>query len=233
MSVAVNLSDIISRIDAARARSSLGQAVSLLAVSKGQSLEKISEAIRAGQKDFGENYLQEALGKIPAVESVRWHFIGRLQTKKVRDVVGRFELVHSVDSVKLLDEIDRRARARGLCQPLLIQVNIAGEESKGGVLAEQVYDMARSAAQRSGVILSGLMAMPPPSDNPEECRPYFRRMRLLFDEIRSRMSEEVPAFRVLSMGTSQDFEIAIEEGATMVRVGVGLFGARSQRSKTL
>lgn len=230
MSVAANFSEINSRIETARGRSSLDQTVSLLAVSKGQPFEKIDEAIREGQKDFGENYLQEALGKIEAFEGVRWHFIGRLQTKKVKNVVGRFALIHSVDSIKLLDEIDRRARALDLRQPILIQVNIGHEESKGGLIAEQAYDMAMSAVQRPGVVLSGLMAMPPPSENPEECRPYFHRMRLLFDEIRSRMGEGVSAFRVLSMGTSQDFEVAIEEGATMVRVGTGLFGVRPQRS---
>ncbi len=203
--------------------------ITLVGVSKKHPPEKIIQAYRAGLRDIGENYVQEALGKMETLEKegitdINWHFIGRLQRNKAKYVVGRFVLVHGVDSEKLILELEKQCakRCEGKIQPILIEVNVGGEESKGGVEPEEVERLVEVALSQPHLDLQGFMTIPPPYTG-EEIRPYFARMR----EIKENMEEKFDRkFPHLSMGMSADFEIAIEEGATIVRVGTAIFGPR-------
>lgn len=196
--------------------------VTIVAVTKTVGLEDIAHAVDAGIQDFGENRVQEFLGKYGLFPDVRWHFIGTLQTNKVKDVVGRAWLIHSIDSLRLLQEVDRRAAEKGVVQPVLLQVNVAEEASKHGFSADQLRDVLEEAAAMEGVEVRGLMTMAPLA-RPEDVRWVFRSLKELRDSLR-----EMPLNGVeldeLSMGMSNDFRVAIEEGATIVRVGRALFG---------
>jgi pyridoxal phosphate enzyme (YggS family) len=202
--------------------------IRLIAVTKSVSVDRIRLAIDAGVRLLGENRLQEAVPKLTALGprvDLAWHFIGRLQRRKVKAVVGRFQMIHSLDSVELAAEIDRRAGEAGLCQPVLLEVNIGGEASKAGFLPSAVPDALAALDGMPNLAVRGLMAIPPPASEPEAARPYFRRVSELARSVAH------PGFRRvrmehLSMGMSQDYEIAVEEGATMVRVGTAIFGAR-------
>lgn len=189
--------------------------------------------VRAGVRDIGENRLQEALPKISALEAyrdLRWHFIGALQRRKVKSVVGTFVLIQSVDSVPLAEEISRRAEARGLRQRVLLEVNLGGEPTKAGFGPAELPGVVPDLARLSGLRIEGLMAVPPYSPVAEATRPYFRRLRELAESARSlalaRALGDGTGFEALSMGMSEDYEIAVEEGATMVRVGRAIFGSR-------
>lgn len=199
--------------------------VTLIAVSKKQPISKIEGLIRASQTDFGESYVQEALPKMDqlAESSVHWHFIGRLQTKKAKNVAGKFKLIHSVDSQKLAQGLHKKAKNLDLIQPVLIQVNIANEKQKSGVPLEELSGLAREILAMKHLRLDGLMLMPPFFDNPESARPYFAGLRMCRDQLCHELGVTMPH---LSMGMSGDFEVAVEEGATLVRVGTALFGAR-------
>ena len=203
------------------------QDVRLVAVSKTMPAERVRRAVAAGVQILGENYVQEARDKIAQLEdlSVSWHFIGHLQTNKAKYVVRMFDLIHSLDSFKLARELDRQAGRRGRVQPVLIQVNISREESKSGIAAEDIETLVRQVAGLEHLALQGLMTMPPFFDQPERARPYFRRLADLARHIESLNIPGV-SMRELSMGMSGDFEVAIEEGATLVRVGTAIFGAR-------
>lgn len=198
-------------------------AVRLIAVSKTFGADLVKEAVAAGVSDLGENRAQELVQKAAVVAGARWHFVGPLQTNKVRHVVGVAALVHSVDRIGLAEAIGRRARAAGSTQDVLLEVNLAGEATKHGVEPPGVLALAAGVAAVEGVSLIGLMAIPPASADPEEARPYFRRLAELRDEVRGL----VPGAVELSMGMSHDFEVAVEEGATMVRLGEAIFGARN------
>ena len=203
------------------------QSVRLVAVSKTMPAERVRRAVAAGVQILGENYVQEARDKIARLAdlSVSWHFIGHLQTNKAKYVVRMFDLIHSLDSYKLARELDRQAGRRGRIQPVLIQVNISREESKSGIASEEIESLVRQVAGLEHLALQGLMTMPPFFDQPERARPYFRR---LADLARRIESLDIPgvSMKELSMGMSGDFEVAIEEGATLVRVGTAIFGAR-------
>ncbi len=228
--LATNIRSVRDRI--ARAATAAGRRavdVKLLAVSKTFPLEAIAAAAAAGLEDFGENRVQEALDKIERASGlppVRWHLIGHLQSNKARHAAAKFDWIHSVDSVKLLRRLDDAAAAAGTKPALLIQADLAGEIQKHGATAEELRRLFDAAASCRSAEVRGLMLMPPWNDNPEETRPYFRRLRELRDTLRN---EGVPESRLahLSMGMSHDFEAAIEEGATMVRVGTALFGRRT------
>jgi pyridoxal phosphate enzyme (YggS family) len=204
------------------------QAIRLIAVGKTQPVEFIGEALEAGLAVFGENYVQEAEGKIQTFPQAEWHLIGKLQRNKVKKAVSLFSWIQTVDSLRLLAEISRRAEETGKVLPVLAEVNLAGEKSKAGVDPEELTELIRAAPGLPGIRLRGLMAIPPWTEDPEESRPYFVRLREMLMECVSRggagsqMSE-------LSMGMSNDFEAAIEEGATMVRVGTAIFGSRARR----
>lgn len=202
--------------------------VTLIAVSKTKPLEDILVVSDFGQKTFGENRVQEVLSKIadtPKDRDIKWHLIGHLQTNKVRQIVGKTELIHSVDSFKLAEMIDKESEKLGICTDILMEINIGSEESKFGVSYEAAGELARRIGRLSHVRLMGLMTVAPIVSDPSDARPFFRRMKELFVDINSKNYDNV-SMSVLSMGMSSDFEVAIEEGATMVRVGTGIFGER-------
>ncbi len=197
--------------------------VRLVAVTKGVDPERIREALALGIVDLGENRIQEALPKIAALgPAPRWHLVGHLQRNKVGRAIEVFALIHSVDSVRLAEEIARRAGVLGRDIPVLLQVNVAGEPGKHGFAPEEVRDAAPRIAGSPGVRVRGLMTIAPLADDPETVRPMFRRLRRLSEEVRAEVSDADE----LSMGMSQDYEVAIEEGATLIRVGRAIFGGR-------
>jgi PLP dependent protein len=222
--IAVRLAGIRARIERAAVRAGRAPGeVGLVAVSKTRPADAVVAAIAAGVTDVGENYAQELVAKHAAVSApVRWHFIGQLQTNKVKLVIGRVALIHAVDSRALLDAIARRALAAGIVQPVLLAVSAAGEARKSGVDPGAVAELAAVAAGLPGVRLEGLMTMPPDAADPEVARPFFRRLR----ELRDRLATAACPLPILSMGMSGDFEVAVEEGATLVRIGTSIFGPR-------
>ncbi|MDF0668615.1 MAG: YggS family pyridoxal phosphate-dependent enzyme [Nitrospira sp.] len=201
--------------------------VRLVAATKTVTVEHIAEAVRAGLSILGENRVQEALPKIAALiqAPVHWHFIGQLQRRKVRSVIGFFDLIQSVDSLDLAQEIDRRAGEAGRQQSVLLEVNIGREPTKAGFQPDDVVRSIPMLAQLSYTCIKGLMTIPPPTADPDSARPYFRQ---LHDLARRIAALDLPTVRMdeLSMGMSNDYEVAIEEGATLVRVGTAIFGAR-------
>ena len=204
-------------------------AVRLMAVTKTVDEARIREAVAAGVDVLGENYVQEARQKIERLGTdVPWHGIGHLQTNKARQAVQFFALIHSVDRIGLAEEIDRRAAASGRVMPVLIEVNVAGEASKSGVPLSQALTLVRAVSALKNVSVRGLMTLPPWSDDPEASRPCFAALRRLRDQIRAERLERC-VMEELSMGMSQDYPVAIEEGATIVRIGRLIFGERPAR----
>lgn len=227
MSILANLTQIHAQMDAsARSAGRDPASVRLVAVSKTKPAAMVDEAAASGQIIFGENYIQELVAKAGQVSSpVEWHFIGHLQSNKVKQIAGLVSMIHSVDRLSLAQEIARQwGRLNRSCD-VLIQVNVSAEATKSGTTAEQAMELVRQVASLQNVRICGLMAMPPFFADPEEARPYFRELRLLGDEIRSQAIPGV-SMHELSMGMSGDFEVAIEEGATLVRIGSALFGSR-------
>ena len=199
----------------------------LVAVSKTVPIERTAEAVQAGVNILGENYLQEAQGKIDQFElPVSWHFIGHLQSKKAKLVVPLFDLIHSVDSFNLAQEISKRAANLDKTADVLIQVNVSGEASKFGTLPEHLEPLLDRIQTLGNVCVRGLMTMPPYFDQPERVRPFFARLRELMGRVKGRGWSSNIRLEELSMGMSGDFEVGIEEGATLVRVGTSIFGAR-------
>jgi len=226
-SIAENLATVRENIE--RAAHSAGRdpaSVKLVAVSKTVPAESVLEVLEAGHGLFGENYVQEAREKIQTVgrDRTRWHFIGHLQRNKVKYVFDLFDMVETVDSLRLAQEIDRRAQRAGQRMDILIEVNISGEETKSGIDPAAIIDLVRGISRMEGLRLKGLMTMPPFLE-PEQVRPYFTALRRLRDRLRD---EAIPGVELeeLSMGMTSDYETAIEEGATIVRVGTGIFGPR-------
>jgi pyridoxal phosphate enzyme (YggS family) len=223
-----NIAQIRRRIEQAAARCGRDPArVRLLTVSKTVSAERVKEAIDAGIRLLGENYIQEAREKIDTLRGspAVWHFIGHLQTNKARFAVGLFDLIHSVDSIKLARELDKQARRQGKVQPILIQVNIAEEKSKSGITEQAAPLLIREVSRCGNLSVRGLMTMPPFFNAPEKVRPYFKALRQLAGRIAA-MNIDGVTMAELSMGMTGDFEVAIEEGATIVRVGTAIFGER-------
>ena len=201
--------------------------VTLIAVSKTKPLSDIEEAIAYGMREFGENKVQELMDKIPKVSTpVHWHLIGHLQTNKVKYIVDQGLLIHSVDSVKLAREIQKEAEKKQVECDVLLEVNIAGEESKFGFSPEEVLSAVQEIATMPRVHIQGLMTIAPFVENPEENRSIFANLHKLLLDIKTRNIDNVN-MSVLSMGMTNDYEIAIEEGATMVRVGTAIFGTRN------
>jgi hypothetical protein len=200
--------------------------VKLVGVTKTVDMERIKEAVSAGLQILGENYVQEARDKIKeAGGEVSWHFVGRLQTNKAKYAVKLFDMIETVDSVKLAKELNRRAQPLGRIIPIIIQVNLAGEVSKGGVEPSECISLIKQISDLSNLQIRGLMTMPPFFDQPEKARPYFAKLRELSQKIAEAQLPRVEMDE-LSMGMSGDFETAIEEGATLVRVGTAIFGKR-------
>lgn len=227
MSFADNLAGIQQRIHAAVERAGRApNSVTLLAVSKTHPAETISAAVNCGQIFFGENKIQEAKAKIPNCPGkARWHFIGHLQSNKIRDAVELFEMIQSVDSLNLAREISRRCEQAAKRMPVLLEVNVAGEASKFGYKPENLLAELKELNSLPRIEIQGLMCVPPFSIEPEKSRPYFRRLHELKIQCEEILGAPLPH---LSMGMSGDFEIAIEEGATIVRIGTALFGPRAK-----
>ncbi len=203
------------------------ESVKLVAVSKTIGKDVVKQAIDAGVTILGENYIQEARAKINDLyeSPVKWHFIGHLQSNKAKYATRLFDLIHSVDSIKLAKAIDKSAAKTGRIQKILVQVNISREASKSGVDASKSLDLVRQIAKLPNVSVHGLMTMPPFFNSPERARPYFKELKILKERIRS---ENIAGVEMdeLSMGMTGDFEVAIEEGATLVRIGTAIFGER-------
>jgi len=227
-----NIQDNIARVEeriaaACRRSGRRREDVRLVAVSKTHPAEAVRTAFAAGLRDFGENRVQEAIAKRQALADLgaTWHLVGHLQSNKARAAREIFDWVHSLDSLRLAEKLDQAAAFGGPRLPVLLEVNLGEETSKAGVRAAEVVALAEQIALLETLDLRGLMVIPPFLENPEGVRPYFRQLRALADEIDRRNLPNV-SMRELSMGMSGDFEVAIEEGATMVRVGTAIFGAR-------
>lgn len=225
MGLAENLEQIEQRIKTACERvGRTRDSVLLLAVSKTHPPETIHEAVNLGLTFFGENKVQEAKAKIPTSPGkARWHFIGHLQSNKCRDAVELFEMIQGVDSLAIAQEINKRAEQAGKTMPILLEINVAGEGSKFGYKPEQMLADLKTINALPRLEIHGLMAIPPYTPVPEQARPYFQKLRELKQQAEALLGAPLPH---LSMGMSGDFEVAIEEGATIVRIGTALFGER-------
>lgn len=224
-SIAENLERVRRQIASAAAKSGRSpDAVELVAITKIHPAEKVREAVEAGQSLFGENRVQEARAKIPELPSnLRWHFVGHLQKNKVRQALPLFEMIHSVDSLALAQDINRIAEEEGLHPRVLLEVNVAGEGSKFGFSSEKIRDQMEELLALSRLSILGLMTIPPVTKESETSRKYFVQLRELRDRLQTEFRVD---FAQLSMGMTQDFPIAVEEGATLVRVGTAIFGER-------
>jgi len=204
------------------------ETIRLVAVTKAVPPESIRQAVNAGLKIFGESYIQEASAKIDAIndKNVSWHFIGHLQSNKAKIAVRCFDLIHSVDSLNLAEALNRQAEAIHKIQNILVQVNISGESTKSGTAAEEAIVLVNAIRWMENLSVKGLMTIPPFFDQPEKARPYFKALADLKNQIKN---ESPPGNEIneLSMGMSGDFEVAIEEGATLVRIGTAIFGERA------
>ena len=222
-----NLAKIEERIEAACKRAGRDRSeVTLIAVSKMNPPEAVIAAHECGIDTFGENKVQELCGKIDVIpDRLNWHLIGHLQTNKVKYIAGKVAMIHSVDRFKLAQVIDKESEKAGVVTDILLEINIAGEESKFGILPSETESRSRLIAPLKHVRICGLMTVAPETDDPESNRSYFRQMRELSVDIASKNIDNI-FMNVLSMGMTGDFEVAVEEGATHVRVGTGIFGAR-------
>ena len=201
--------------------------VTLIAVSKTKPNEMIEEAIDYGMKDFGENKVQEMVEKMDTIsEKINWHLIGHLQRNKVKYIVDRVCLIHSVDSLRLAEQINEEAKKKDVVCNILIEVNIANEESKFGVSREELKSLLGEIKKLTNVQVKGLMTIAPFVEDPEDNRKYFREMHKLFIDMSHEIADNIK-MEILSMGMTGDYQVAIEEGATMVRVGTGIFGERN------
>ncbi len=228
--IAENLAQVQQRISAACERSDRStEEVQLVAVGKKFTAQVIREAADCGLNLFGENRVQEAKIKIPDCPGhLRWHFIGNLQTNKCKDAVALFDMLHAVDSLHLAEELNKRCEQLAKVMPVLLEVNVSGEGSKHGFTPEQAIEVTQAFFDFPKLELHGLMTMAPFSRQAESARPYFRKLRELKSDCEKKLGAPLPE---LSMGMSGDYEIAIEEGATLIRLGTTLFGPRSQANK--
>lgn len=226
--IAHNLADIRRRLERSAAKAGRDPAdVRLMAVGKTQPLDALLALYKQGQRLFGENYVQELLAKRDELpDDIEWHHIGRLQSNKARQLVGRVAMIQAVDRAELARELSKRATQTKLVQECLIEVNIGAETSKGGVGREEALALAKTVLELPGLSLAGLMSLPPYLPDPEAQRPYHRALAELARYLRDETGAPLP---ILSMGMSHDFEVAVEEGATLVRVGSALFGPRPAR----
>jgi PLP dependent protein len=226
--VVENLTSIRNRIEEAVASRVTGSGpVELIAVSKTFPAPALLEAFEAGQRIFGESKLQEAEPKVAELpRTIEWHFIGRVQRNKVRRILASFPVIHAIDSLRLAAYADGVAAELGVRPRVFLQVNLAGEESKGGFSPAEIFSAMSDLLKLGNLQLAGLMTIPPDSGEAESARPWFRQLRELRDELERTTGASLPA---LSMGMSNDYEVAIEEGATHVRVGSAIFGKRSYR----
>jgi pyridoxal phosphate enzyme (YggS family) len=233
MSIAENISDVQKRIASAAGHAGRSPIdITLMAVSKTFPVESIREAYAAGLRVFGENRVQEFSRKVDALRDLHgaeWHLIGHLQTNKAAKAAELFDAVDSVDSVRMAEKLSASAKSAGKILPVLIEINVGGEAAKSGVAptSDELENILQGAPRWTNLKISGLMTVPPYAEDPEASRPYFRQLRLIRDTIAARTLPQI-GVEVLSMGMSHDFEVAIEEGATCVRVGTAIFGNRAK-----
>lgn len=228
-----NLKEVEEKISEACGRAGRArEEVTLIAVSKTKPVEMLQEIYDAGIRDFGENKVQELTEKYEVMpKDMKWHMIGHLQRNKVKYIVDKVTLIHSVDSLRLAETISKEAKKKDVTVPILIEVNIAGEETKFGLSSkEEVISLVEQVAALPNLSVKGLMTVAPPAENPEENRPFFREIKQLSVDITNKNIDNV-SMEILSMGMTNDYTVAIEEGATMVRVGTGIFGARDYSKK--
>ena len=218
--------DSIIQENTKRIFSRLPAGIEIVAATKSRSIGEIEQAIKAGVKIIGENYVQEAKDKLDIIGgAVAWHFIGHLQKNKVKEVVEIFDMIETVDSFKIVQEIDKACQSKNRIMPVLIEVNCAREKQKFGLLPEDVEALIRQAHQLSYIKMLGLMTMGPNLSNPEELRPYFKQTHQLFERIKS-LNLPGLEMKYLSMGMSDSYQVAIQEGANLVRLGTAIFGKR-------
>ncbi|MBQ1406580.1 MAG: YggS family pyridoxal phosphate-dependent enzyme [Eubacterium sp.] len=233
MSIGANIQAVRKDMEGAAVRSGRSpEDVLLVAVTKLHSPEEINEAIDAGVTDIGENKVQEVLAKYDKVKPVRWHLIGHLQTNKVRQIVDKVVMIHSVDSLHLAEEINKRCASIGKNMDILVQVNVAEEDSKFGITSDETMSLISAIADTCpNVTVKGLMMIAPFFDDPEMTRPYFRMAKKLFDDCADMPARAGVDMKYLSMGMTNDFQIAVEEGSNLIRVGTAIFGNRNYRSE--
>lgn len=225
--ISENIKDIVEKIELATKKSNRNKDdVLLLAVSKTVEVNKIKVAVENGLTQLGENKVQELVDKFDELKNVKWHFIGHLQTNKVKYIIDKVELIHSVDSLKLVEEINKQAMKKDLICNILLQVNIANDDAKFGLAEKDVFDFISNVKTFKNIRVRGLMTVPPFVENKEDNRIYFRKMRTLFVDINEKKIDNIN-MDILSMGMSNDYEVAIEEGATIVRIGTDIFGERN------
>lgn len=204
--------------------------VILVAVSKTKSIKDIQKVYDLGIRDFGENKVQEFVSKQPNLpEDIKWHFIGHLQRNKVKYIVGKVELIHSLDSVKLLQELEKHYKAKNLTANVLIQINIGREENKTGIYLEDLEELIKACELCTNVKVKGLMSVIPIGDE-KSCRNYFRKMKYIFQDLKNKKFTNI-SMDILSMGMTHDYGVAVEEGSTLVRIGEGIFGKRNYNNK--
>ena len=222
-----NLAAVEERIGQACARAGRARSeVKLIAVSKTKPVEMLKEIYDEGIRDFGENKPQEIKEKYPVLpDDIRWHMIGHLQRNKIKYIIDKVCMIHSVDSIRLAESISEEAGKHGIVMPVLVEVNVAGEESKYGIMPEETEDFVRQISNMPNIQVQGLMTIAPFTENAEENRIHFRNLKKLYVDIKDKNIDNVNMCN-LSMGMTGDYEVAIEEGATMVRVGTGIFGER-------
>ncbi|MCX7902992.1 MAG: YggS family pyridoxal phosphate-dependent enzyme [Caloramator sp.] len=226
MEIAENIKAVFSKID--EAANKIGKKrdeIILVAVSKMHPVEKILEAKEHGLMIFGESRAQELLQKYEMIPDVTWHFIGHLQRNKVKYIIDKVALIQSLDSIELAQEIDKRAKKIGKKMPVLIEINIGKELSKSGIYEEEIDEFVKKVSEFENIILNGIMTIPPVTDDRNKTRDYFKRMRFLYERLKQ-INLPNHDIKFLSMGMTDDFDIAIEEGANIVRVGTGIFGRR-------
>lgn len=227
MNISDNIKAVNERIAKAAAKSGRTRDdILLVAATKMQSVEKLLEARDCGLKVFGENKVQELVEKYPHISGVSWHFIGHLQKNKVKYIIDKVDMIHSVDSLDLAQEINKRASKIGKVMPVLIQINIGREQSKSGIMEEQLDELCGELCKLENIKVQGLMAIPPAEKVTGEARGYFKQMKNLFNKV-SAGNYKGFDIKYLSMGMTGDFEEAIEEGANIIRVGTGIFGKRN------
>lgn len=228
MSICENLKQINEKITAAAEKSGRSREdILLLGVTKTIDTQRIKEMMECGIKSLGENKVQEIMDKYDVIGAeAQWHLIGHLQTNKVKYIIDKVKLIHSVDSLKLAQEIDKRAKQHDLIMDILIEVNIGEEASKHGIKQEEAIDLCQKIARLDNIRIKGLMTVAPFVENPQENRDYFIQMRKLFVDIKNKNIDNIDMV-YLSMGMTNDYEVAIEEGANIVRIGTGIFGKRN------
>lgn len=220
-----NINMVKSKIESASKKQSINKDnIVLIAVSKTKPIEMLIEAKKLGISIFGENKVQELVDKYDQIENVEWHFIGKLQRNKVKYIIDKVSLIHSLDNIPLASEINKRAKAKGIIAKVLIQINIGSEEAKSGINKDDINTFIDEVIKFDNIKVEGLMAIPPKCTG-DEVRTYFKEMKKIFDKLKCKDNNNFE-MKYLSMGMTGDFEIAIEEGSNMVRVGTGIFGER-------